>query len=98
MTTQPPPKQQAIFPDWLRGVQFTDKDGRLTTEAQLFFENLTAALQVNFTPEGIVVPSQIATDIALLTAPQSVANILYDSTNNEFKGNIAGTWKTFTLT
>jgi hypothetical protein len=97
MTTQTL-KQQAVFPDLPRTTKLVDENGNMNLDWQLFFDNLTLALQVNFKPEGIVVPSQTAANIALLTAPVSVANIIYDSTNNQFKGNIAGTWKIFTLT
>ena len=101
-------KQQAVFPDLPRTSQVLDKDGNMLGEWLLYFQNLTLALQTNFKPEGIVVPSQTAANIALLTntvanpdSPYlagSLANILYDSTNDAFKGNIAGTWKTFILT
>jgi hypothetical protein len=98
MATQDAPKQQAVFPDLPRTTKLVDENGNMNLDWQLFFDNLTLALQVNFKPEGIVVPNKPSTDIALLTAPVSVANIIYDSTTDEFKGNIAGTWKTFTLT
>ncbi len=87
MATQKP-QQQAIFADWLRGAKFVDSDGKLTVDAQLFFQNMTQALQLNFGPEGIKIPEQPASNIALLTAIQSLQNILYDSTNNVFVGNI----------
>ena len=96
-------KQIAIFPDVPREAPMTDKDGNMTDVWRLFFTQLILALQSNFKPEGIVVPSQTAANIAMLTGTipigsTSIANILYDSTNAQFKGNIAGTWKTFTLT
>lgn len=100
-------KPQAVFPDLPRGSPFIVKmpngDYDMHPYWKLFFDNLVMALQVNFKPEGIVVPSQTAADIALLVGttsnPQSsFNNIVYDSTNSQFKGNIAGTWKTFTLT
>lgn len=87
MATQEP-QQQAIFADWLRGARFVDSEGKLTVDAQLFFQNMTQALQLNFSPEGIKVPAQTASNIALLTAIQSLQSILYDSTNNVFVGNI----------
>jgi hypothetical protein len=110
MTMQQTPKQQSIFPDLPREQPLVGKDGLMNPYWALFFDNLVLALQNNFNPEGILVPQQTAANIALLAtgmAPSppdgnnirtSNMNILYDSTNNEFKGNIAGTWKTFTLT
>jgi hypothetical protein len=91
-------KQQAVFPDMPRTNKVLDEDGNMLPDWILFFDNLILALQTNYKPEGIIVPSQAASNIALLTSTLSVANILYDSTNDQFKGNIAGTWKTFTLT
>ncbi len=91
-------KQQAVFPDLPRNAPLVDKDGNMNILWQLFFQNLVMALQTNLKPEGFVIPQQSATNITLLTAAQSIANILYDSTNHEFKGNINGTWMTFTLT
>ena len=92
------PLQQAVFPDLPRNVPFLKENGMISDYWGLFFDNLIMALQVNFKPEGIVVPEQTASNIALLTTVDAFRNILYDSTNNLFKGNINGTWKTFTLT
>lgn len=109
MTMQQVPKQQAIFPDLPRDQKLVNPDGTMTEYYKLFFSALVMALQNNFSVEGILVPAQTAANIANLNAtianPPTGANIrishnniLYDSTNNEFKGNINGTWKTFTLT
>jgi hypothetical protein len=110
MTLLQTPKQNDLFPSLPRSRQLVNKDGTINEYWLLFFQDLLRSLQNNFSPEGLLVPSQTAANIALLidgTAPNppvgndirlSNANILYDSTNNEFKGNIAGTWKTFTLT
>jgi len=104
MTTQSV-QQQAVFPDLPRNQPLVDKDGNMNQYWILFFQNLVAALQNNFSNEGIKVPAQTATNILSLTTSLtsetkrgSIANVLYDSTNNAFKGNVNGTWKTFTLT
>jgi hypothetical protein len=91
------PKQQAIFPS-LPTIPILDSNGNMNYDWQLFFQTLVMALQTNIKPEGIVVPQQSTSNISLLTADESIANIIYDSTTDNFKGNIAGTWKTFTLT
>lgn len=91
-------KPIALFPDMPRDTPLVDSNGYMTDEWQLYFDNLTVNLQTNFKPEGFVIPPLIATNIALLTGAASNNNVVYDSTNNAFKGNIAGTWKTFTLT
>ena len=96
-------KPTALFPDVPRQSPMIDKNGYITDIWGLFFDQLILSLQTNLKPEGFVIPPQTAANIALLIGtdnnPQSsYNNIVYDSTNNAFKGNIAGTWKTFTLT
>lgn len=99
MTTQTP-KQQAIFPDLPRDLKIINEEGEMTSTWHLYFEQLTSALQAILKPEGSVMPQVTAANIALLTGTLSVANIVYDSTNNLFKGNVlvgsVPTWKTFT--
>jgi len=105
--SSPRNKQQAIFPDLPRDDQLVDKDGEITSAWKLYFQQLTMALQTNFKPEGIVVPPQDASNIALLgDISASIGNIIYDTTNNEFKGivlvsigpPIVTATKTFTIT
>jgi len=85
----------AIFPDVPRNRKFVDRDGNITDDWKNFIDQLILALQINFKTEGLVVPQETASNIALLTAAASIANIIYDSTNNRFQGNVNGTWKTF---
>lgn len=100
-------KQQAIFPDLPRDDQLVDKNGVITPAWKLYFQQNAMALQTNYKPEGIVVPPKPATDIAQLGNVQgAIGNIIYDSTNNEFKGivlvsigpPIVTATKTFTIT
>ncbi|MDD5211397.1 MAG: hypothetical protein PHV62_03215 [Sulfuricurvum sp.] len=100
-------KQQAIFPDLPRDKQVVDRNGEITPAWDLFFQQLVMALQTNFKPEGIVVPPQSATNLADLgNTSGSIGNIIYDSTNNAFKGiilvsigpPIVTATKTFTIT
>lgn len=99
-------KQVAIFPDLPRDNKIVDREGNMTSAWYLFFQQLAMALQTNYKPEGIVVPPKIASDIALLgDVSAAIGNIIYDSTNNQFKGivlssigpPIVTTTKTFTL-
>lgn len=97
-----PLKQVSIIPDLPRSPQVVDREGNLQPEWKLFFSQLTQALQTNLKPEGILLPQQMASNITLLTGVASKGNILYDSTNDVFKGNVQTapntfTWKTFTL-
>jgi hypothetical protein len=105
--TSPLNKQQAIFPDLPRDDQIVGKDGNITSSWKLYFQQLTMALQTNFKPEGLVIPPKIASEIADLgNISESIGNIIYDSTNNQFKGivlvslgpPIVTITKTFTLT
>ena len=82
-------KQQAVFPDLPRDKRMVDKNGDITPHWDLYFQQLTMALQTNFKPEGIVTPPQSASNITQLGGTSgSIGNILYDSTNNQFKGII----------
>lgn len=90
-------KQQAIFPDLPRDKIIADKDGMITPAWDLYFQQLTMALQTNFKPEGYVVPPKPTSDIIQLIQEASHNNIIYDNTTNQFKGNVNGTWKVFTL-
>lgn len=96
MTTQDK-KQLAIFPDWPRDPVIINEKGMLTDPYKLFFQQLVMALQTNFKPEGYVIPPKPTSDIIQLIAQASNNNIIYDSTTNQFKGNVNGTWKVFTL-
>lgn len=100
-------QQQAIFPDFPRDSKAVDENGNWTPHYELFFQQLVMALQTNFKPEGIVVPPKSASDIANLgNISPAIGNIIYDNTNNQFKGivlvslgpPIVTATKTFTLT
>ncbi len=78
--------------------QFTNKDGTLTTDAFIFLSQLIQALQQTISTEGLKVPLQTTANIMTLNTTLSTSNILYDTETNEFKGNVNGTYKVFTLT
>jgi hypothetical protein len=88
-------RQQAIFPDLPRSTVAVKPNGEWQPEWRQFFEQLVQALQQNYTPEGLILPSQTAANITLLT--NSVGGtLLYDSTDNVGKINLNGTWHTIT--
>lgn len=98
-----PLKQVTIVPDIPRDPQVVDEKGQFNPAWKLFFEQFVQALQVNFSAQGTVFPQQTNANIALLTTATSKANILYNSDDNTFMGNVETspgvfTWKTFTLT
>ena len=102
-TTSP----QAIIPDIPRDMKVIDtRTGEMSTTWYLFFQQLVLALQSSLSNEGFVIPDLTATNIALLgDNTQSVGSIMYDSTNDEFKGivlvssgpPVVTATKTFTL-
>lgn len=92
-------KQQAFYPDLPRAEPFLNENGMVNPHWLFFFESLVTSLQTNFKPEGVAIPHLTTTDITVLDdANLSTGNIVYDKTTDDFKGNVAGTWKTFTLT
>lgn len=88
-----PLKQQNTFPDLPRNEPLLNQDGTMNHYWMLWFQNLTMALQRTFSPEGFVMPEQTTSDIDtyLINDTIFIANILYDSVLNVFKGNILNT-------
>lgn len=96
MTTNlPKTPDLSLVPDIPRGIPIVTESGDMHDLWKLYFDQLSAALTTLFKPEGYVIPPQSATNIANLTGNPSFNNIIYDSTNNVFKGNIQGIWYTF---
>lgn len=73
----------------------TDKElaGYFTTAWRLIFTNLLIEMQRTLSNEGFVPPSLEACDIAKLVNAEN-GTLIYDSTNDLMKVNIAGTFKT----
>ena len=100
-------QQIAIFPDLPRDKKMVDREGNVTAHWDLYFQQLTMALQTNLKPEGFVIPPKSASQIAELgNVSGAIGNIIYDNTNQAFKGillvslgpPIVTITKTFTLT
>lgn len=77
--------------------KIVDKEGYLTAPWQNMLIQLITELQKNAGNEGLVMPSQTAANIALLTN-SSNGTLVYDSTNNIPKVNVNGTFKSITFT
>lgn len=89
--------------------KLVDEQGNASDDELTFRQGLITSLQQNFGPEGCVVPTQTAADIAIIVANQlpngqytcRPGTLLYDSTNDLLKAVIlvAGvpTLKTVTL-
>ncbi len=99
------PSQKALFPDIPRDEPFLDKSGNLNPQWLNYFEMQSTALQNYFSPEGYQIPDKTSAEISQLTAipvdPPTGAgtrvsnnNLIIDSTNDELKINLNGTWKT----
>lgn len=74
-------------------IQFVDRQGYLTPEWQLILEQVFQALQKNLSDEGYKVPQQPTTTINQLNTAASTGALLYDSTTNQLKVNISGTFQ-----
>jgi hypothetical protein len=80
-----------------RGVKFVNDDGSLTDVAQAFFDSLQSILVRNFGEEGLVSPSQSASNITTIQNNQEegptgilshtckFGTFIYDSSNNKGK-------------
>ena len=76
----------------------SDSNGKLTPQAKLLFDQIITILQKTLSDQGLQVPYQPTSNISQYDPSTTVATIIYDSTTNQFKGNVGGVYKTFTLT
>ena len=74
-----------------------NEEGYLAPDWLQWANQLTTLLQVNYSDEGLVLPQQTSSNIAKLTGSQSVGAMLYNETAGSAMVNIAGTWKTITV-
>lgn len=94
MTTTRP---SSIAPSVPGGDKIAEKDGTITDDWAVFFENLIRNMQTNFKTQGYVIPPVNNDTFALLTGTASYNNIVYNSDTNELKFNVNGVWKTVQL-
>lgn len=72
----------------------TDGNGNITPDWQNTLTQLLTQLQLNLSNEGYKLPQLNSDQIDGLTdSSKSMGNMVYDSTTNEFKVNINGTWR-----
>jgi hypothetical protein len=76
-------------------IKIVDENGMLTPEWRNILQSLFDVLQLRFSDEGLVMPSQTTANIAKLLNSSNGA-MVYDSTSNLAKININGSWKTIT--
>jgi len=76
-----------------------DENGYFTPVWAQLFQQLLTQLVTNYNDEGLLVPNQTTTNISYLTdATKSNGAFLQNSDTGDLLFNVAGTWKTVTLT
>ncbi len=74
--------------------KIADENGNLTDEWMLLITQLVTELQLNLNNEGYKLPQLETVDINKLTdVDKSKGAMIYDSTTNQMKVNINGTWR-----
>lgn len=92
------PSVSAIFPNLPRESQVvTPATGEFIPVWSLWAQQMNQALQRNFTPTGVLIPSQPTAYFSRPIGAATKGTIVYDSESNNFMGNVNGHWKTFTL-
>lgn len=88
-----------IIPNF-ENIRIVDRNGYLTPEWQLILQQLFSALQTNVSEEGFVIPKKSTVDIAKIASQFATTqnpadyfgDLLYDSTTDQLKVNLAGTF------
>jgi len=78
--------------------QVVDEKGVLLPNWKSFFVQLINELNNGLSNEGYRVPQQPTTTINQLNTSESIGALLYDSTTNQLKVNIDGTFRVVTVT
>lgn len=84
-----------------QNTQFTNSNGYLTDPWSLILQQLISALQTNLSDDGYRVPQHTTAEIADLLASFNASSspsayfgvLLYDTSTNELKVNINGTFR-----
>ena len=74
------------------------KTGEMHPAWEGVMTQLMTQLANTLSNEGVKIPTQPTATITKLNTMQSLGGIIYDSETNQFKGNVNGTYKVFTLT
>lgn len=83
------------FPNFI-DCKIVDKDGMLTDTWKQILSQLFAQLQINYSKEGLSVPSQTTDNINQLSSSEKAGSLFYDSDSHELKVNINGSIKKIT--
>jgi hypothetical protein len=76
----------------IENIKVVDENGYFTAEWFSIMQSLFQTLQVRFSDEGLIMPSQTSANIALLTNPTN-GTMVYNSTTNKANVSIAGAFK-----
>jgi hypothetical protein len=71
-------------------LKFVDENGMLTDTWRQTMSGLITQLQKTISKEGLVVPQQTSSNIAILNNIKSLGALLYDQNTNQLKVNISG--------
>ena len=72
--------------------------GEMHPKWRLFFTQLITEIQNNLSNEGYALPQQPTSNIALLNTAKSNGRLIYDSTTQQVKANISGTYRVVSTT
>lgn len=78
-------------------VPIAEKDGRLTDSWRQLLSQMITEMQTKMSHEGIFVPQQTTTNIAILDNVKSTGALIYDSNTHKLKANINGVFKEFSF-
>jgi hypothetical protein len=89
------------IPNFIKTI-WTDKEGSLTAEGNLYHDQLSQYLKTTISEEGFEIPQNTTSDITRFSDPTNPnfkpdGTIWYDSDTKQFKGKINGVVKVFTL-
>lgn len=74
-----------------------DEHGQWTAAWSLWFQQLMGCLQTCLSDQGLQLPLQPTSIINQLNKPNNSGSLIYDSSTQQFKGNLNGTFKVFQL-
>lgn len=72
------------------------EDGKLTPAWRIYFQQLIDILQNVISPEGIRLPPQTASNIAILNSSDAIGSILFNTNTSKGMLNETGIFKTIT--
>ena len=74
-----------------------DDNGQWTASWLLWFQQLTRLLQTHLSDQGFQLPLKPTEIITHLSKESNAGTLIYDSSTQQFKGNVKGTFKVFTM-